>query len=66
MACLNASPFEIEKQDNRKTMLAKRSRENNLPIIYLNAVGGRMIWYLTAALWPSNLTAALLMKRRAL
>ena len=38
---LNASPFEIEKQDNRKTMLAKRSRENNLPIVYLNAVGGQ-------------------------
>ena len=38
---LNASPFEIEKQDTRKTMLAKRSRENNLPIIYLNAVGGQ-------------------------
>ncbi|MBE0407602.1 NAD+ synthase [Psychrobacter sp. AOP22-C1-22] len=38
---LNASPFEVEKQDNRKTMLAKRSRENNLPIIYLNAVGGQ-------------------------
>lgn len=41
VACLNASPFEIEKQDSRKTMLAKRSRENNLPIIYLNAVGGQ-------------------------
>lgn len=38
---LNASPFEIEKQDNRKTMLAKRSRENNLPIVYVNAVGGQ-------------------------
>ena len=38
---LNASPFEVEKQDTRKTMLAKRSRENNLPIIYLNAVGGQ-------------------------
>ncbi|MGO2121196.1 MULTISPECIES: NAD+ synthase [unclassified Psychrobacter] len=38
---LNASPFEIEKQENRKTMLAKRSRENNLPIIYVNAVGGQ-------------------------
>lgn len=38
---LNASPFEIEKQDNRKTMLAKRSRENDLPIIYVNAVGGQ-------------------------
>ncbi|MGP4733049.1 MULTISPECIES: NAD+ synthase [unclassified Psychrobacter] len=38
---LNASPFEIEKQDNRKTMLAKRSRENKLPIVYVNAVGGQ-------------------------
>ncbi|MGP9688772.1 NAD+ synthase [Psychrobacter sp. AOP22-C1-C5] len=38
---LNASPFEIEKQDNRKAMLAKRSRENNLPIVYVNAVGGQ-------------------------
>ncbi|MGO3897437.1 MAG: NAD+ synthase [Psychrobacter sp.] len=38
---LNASPFEIEKQENRKAMLAKRSRENNLPIIYVNAVGGQ-------------------------
>ncbi|WP_198334252.1 NAD+ synthase [Psychrobacter namhaensis] len=38
---LNASPFEIGKQDNRKTMLAKRSRENNLPIVYVNAVGGQ-------------------------
>ncbi|WP_296244139.1 MULTISPECIES: NAD+ synthase [unclassified Psychrobacter] len=41
VVCLNASPFEIEKQDNRKTLLAKRSRENNLPIVYLNAVGGQ-------------------------
>ena len=38
---LNASPFEIEKQDTRKTMLTKRSRENNLSIVYLNAVGGQ-------------------------
>lgn len=38
---LNASPFEIEKQENRKAMLAKRSRENNLPIVYVNAVGGQ-------------------------
>ncbi|MBF2719175.1 MULTISPECIES: NAD+ synthase [unclassified Psychrobacter] len=38
---LNASPFEIEKQDSRKTMLAKRSRENKLPIVYVNAVGGQ-------------------------
>ncbi len=38
---LNASPFEIDKQDNRKTMLAKRSSEHQLPILYINAVGGQ-------------------------
>ena len=38
---LNASPFEIEKQSKRKTMLANRSRDNNLPIVYVNAVGGQ-------------------------
>ncbi len=38
---LNASPFEREKQDARKAMLTKRSSENKLPIIYVNAVGGQ-------------------------
>ena len=38
---LNASPFEIDKQDTRKTMLAKRSSDHKLPIIYVNAVGGQ-------------------------
>jgi len=38
---LNASPFELKKQEARKTMLAKRSREHKLPIIYVNAVGGQ-------------------------
>ena len=38
---LNASPFEIDKQDNRKVMLAKRSSEHQLPILYINAVGGQ-------------------------
>ncbi|MGP4787980.1 NAD+ synthase [Psychrobacter sp. 1Y11] len=38
---LNASPFELDKQDNRKAMLAKRSSEQQLPILYLNAVGGQ-------------------------
>jgi NAD+ synthase (glutamine-hydrolysing) len=38
---LNASPFEMGKQDTRKTMLAKRSREHKLPILYVNAVGGQ-------------------------
>ena len=38
---LNASPFEMHKQDTRKAMLAKRSTEHNLPIIYVNGVGGQ-------------------------
>ena len=38
---LNASPFEIDKQDQRKAMLTTRSREHQLPIIYVNAVGGQ-------------------------
>lgn len=38
---LNASPFEIEKQDTRKAMLTKRSSEHQLPILYINAVGGQ-------------------------
>ncbi len=38
---LNASPFEMKKQDTRKAMLIKRSREHKLPIVYVNAVGGQ-------------------------
>lgn len=38
---LNASPFELEKQDMRKTMLAQRSSDHDLPILYVNAVGGQ-------------------------
>lgn len=41
IVCLNASPFEVDKQDTRKAMLTKRSREHNLPIVYVNAVGGQ-------------------------
>lgn len=38
---LNASPFEMDKQESRKAMLAKRSTDNDLPILYINAVGGQ-------------------------
>lgn len=41
IVCLNASPFEIDKQESRKAMLAKRSTDNDLPILYVNAVGGQ-------------------------
>lgn len=38
---LNASPFETDKQSRRKQLLSKRSNEANLPILYINAVGGQ-------------------------
>jgi len=38
---LNASPFETDKQEARKAILAKRSREYQLPIVYVNSVGGQ-------------------------
>jgi NAD+ synthase (glutamine-hydrolysing) len=38
---LNASPFHAGKRDEREQVLALRARENNLPIVYVNMVGGQ-------------------------
>ena len=38
---VNASPFEAGKQDLRKTVLAKKAGDTNLPILYVNSVGGQ-------------------------
>jgi len=38
---LNASPYHIGKAPEREQLLAKRSRETGLPIVYLNLVGGQ-------------------------
>lgn len=38
---INASPFEIGKQDDRKALLARQAKANNLPIVYANCVGGQ-------------------------
>ena len=38
---LNASPFEVDKHDSRIKTLAKRARQNGIPIIYANHVGGQ-------------------------
>lgn len=38
---LNASPFEPNKQQQRKQILNKRAKENDLPIAYINCVGGQ-------------------------
>ena len=38
---LNASPFHIGKYEERLDVLAQRSAENHMPILYLNMVGGQ-------------------------
>jgi NAD+ synthase (glutamine-hydrolysing) len=35
----NASPFEIDKHEQRHAILAKRAKTENLPILYVNCVG---------------------------
>lgn len=37
----NASPFELDKHEQRHFTLAKRAKSVNLPIIYVNNVGGQ-------------------------
>lgn len=41
IVALNASPFEQNKQEQRKALLQKRATEHNLPIVYVNSVGGQ-------------------------
>lgn len=38
---INASPFEIDKHEKRIEILQTRTREVNLPMLYLNCVGGQ-------------------------
>ncbi len=38
---LNASPFEQGKQEDRKILLKQRAIEHQLPIVYVNSVGGQ-------------------------
>jgi NAD+ synthase (glutamine-hydrolysing) len=38
---INASPYERRKQADREEMLAARARENGIPFVYLNLVGGQ-------------------------
>jgi len=37
----NASPFEIDKHEQRHLILAKRAKAANIPIVYANCVGGQ-------------------------
>jgi len=38
---INGSPFNTQKDSVRKTISANRAVENNLPLIYLNQIGGQ-------------------------
>ena len=38
---INASPFEIDKQDEREHILRSRATETGLPLLYVNLVGGQ-------------------------
>ncbi len=38
---INASPFHLDKQSGRLTVLRERATELALPIVYVNAVGGQ-------------------------
>lgn len=37
----NASPFEIDKHEQRHVTLAKRAKSSHIPIAYVNCVGGQ-------------------------
>lgn len=37
----NASPFEIDKHEQREKILEDRAKESKLPIIYVNCIGGQ-------------------------
>lgn len=37
----NASPFESDKYERRTALLSHHAKENNIPIIYVNTVGGQ-------------------------
>ena len=38
---INGSPFEVDSQDNRENAVRKRVTENNVPLVYVNHVGGQ-------------------------
>jgi len=38
---INASPYDSEKLQQREALLARKSRENNITIVYVNLVGGQ-------------------------
>ncbi|GAB2818119.1 NAD+ synthase [Comamonas piscis] len=41
LAVINASPFQMDKPGHREALLAERTRETGLPLVYAHLVGGQ-------------------------
>lgn len=41
MISINASPFDLQKPIERENVMCERAREGNIPLIYVNLVGGQ-------------------------
>lgn len=41
MISINASPFDSHKHEAREEIMAQRAQEGNMPLIYVNTVGGQ-------------------------
>jgi len=41
LICINASPYELGKANQRVAVATQRARETGLPIIYVNQIGGQ-------------------------
>ncbi len=41
LVAINASPFQVDKQQQREQLLQRRARQMAAPLLYINAVGGQ-------------------------
>lgn len=41
MISINASPFDLHKPEAREEIIAKRAQEGQMPVIYVNTIGGQ-------------------------
>ncbi len=51
---INASPYHVGKEAEREAVVAQRARENDLPVVYLNLVGGQDELVFDGASFASN------------
>ena len=41
IVAINGSPYEVDSQQHRETVVAQRAKETGIPFVYLNMVGGQ-------------------------